>query len=81
MLFRSRKTVELYSQRLIPAAEQNVAAARTSYDVGKLNFLQLAQTQRQLIAIRERQMEALVAYHRRAAELARAVGNSVIPSP
>src|SRR5439155_22738 len=67
----SRKTVELYSQRLIPAAEQNVAAARTSYDVGKLNFLQLAQTQRQLIAIRERQIEALVAYHRRAAELAR----------
>src|SRR5262245_3165983 len=77
----SRKTLGLYSQRLIPAAEQNVAAARTSYDVGKLNFLQLAQTQRQLIAIRERQIEALVAYHRRAAELARAVGNSVIPGP
>ena len=37
----SRKTVELYSQRLIPAAEQNVAAARTSYDVGKLNFWSL----------------------------------------
>jgi cobalt-zinc-cadmium efflux system outer membrane protein len=77
----SRKTIELYSQRLIPAAEQNVQAARTSYDVGKLNFLQLAQTQRQLIAIRERQIEALVAYHRRAAELTRTVGNSVISRP
>ena len=71
----SRKTVALYSERLIPAAEQNVAAARTSYDVGKLNFLQLAQTQRQLIAIRERQIESLVAYHRRASELARAIGD------
>jgi len=77
----SRKAVELYSQRLIPAAEQNVAAARTSYDVGKLNFLQLAQTQRQLIGVRERQIEALVAYHRRTAELARAVGISVISGP
>jgi cobalt-zinc-cadmium efflux system outer membrane protein len=77
----SRKTVELYSQRLIPAAEQNVAAARTSYDVGKINFLQLAQTQRQLITIRERQIEALVAYHRRAAELARTVGNSTLSAP
>jgi outer membrane protein TolC len=77
----SRKTVDLYSQRLIPAAEQNVAAARTSYDVGKMNFLQLAQTQRQLITIRERQIEALVAYHRRAAELARTVGNSTLSAP
>jgi hypothetical protein len=40
-----------------------------------MNFLQLAQTQRQLIAIRERQIEALVAYHRRAAELNRAIGD------
>ncbi len=77
----SRKTVELYAQRLIPAAEQNVAAARTSYDVGRMNFLQLAQTQRQLITIRERQIEALVAYHRRAAELARSVGNSTLLAP
>jgi outer membrane protein TolC len=77
----SRKTVELYSERLIPMAEQNVAAARTSYDVGKLNFLQLAQTQRQLISIRERQIEAIVAYHRRAAELARAVGSAAAQTP
>jgi len=77
----SRKAVELYSQRLIPAAEQNVAAARSNYEVGKLNFLQLAQTQRQLITIRERQIEALVAYHRRSAELARAMAGPVLRTP
>ena len=77
----SRKAVELYSQRLIPTAEQNVAAARTNYEVGKLNFLQLAQTQRQLITIRERQIESLISYHRRAAELWRVTGGSVPQSP
>jgi outer membrane protein TolC len=80
-LEESRKTVELYAERLIPTAEQNVAAARSSYEVGKMNFLQLVQTQRQLIGIREREVEALVAYHRRAAELARAVGGPVVILP
>jgi outer membrane protein TolC len=77
-LEESRKTIELYAERLLPAAEQNVAAARTSYEFGKLNFLQLSQTQRQLIAMRERQIEAIVSYHRRAAELNRAMGGTVV---
>lgn len=70
----SRKAVELYSQRLVPAAEQNVAAARTNYEVAKLSFLELAQAQRQLVGIYERQREAEAAYHRRLAELERAAG-------
>jgi outer membrane protein TolC len=77
----SRKAVELYSQRLIPAAEQNVAAARTNYEVGKLNFLQLAQTQQRLIAIRERQIESLISYHRRSSELWRVTGGTVAQTP
>jgi outer membrane protein, heavy metal efflux system len=75
----SRKTVELYAERLLPVAEQNVAAARANYEVGRLNFLQLAQTQRQLIMLRERQIEAVIAYQRRMAELNRALGGSAIP--
>jgi outer membrane protein, heavy metal efflux system len=77
----SRKAVELYRQRLIPAAEQNIAAARSNYEVGKLNFLELAQAQRQLITLRERQLEAIVTHHRRAAELERAVGGTMIQTP
>jgi outer membrane protein, heavy metal efflux system len=77
----SRKTVELYAARLLPTAEQNVTAARTNYEVGKLNFLQLAQTQRQLIMLRERQIEAVIAYHRRVAELTRAMGGTVMREP
>lgn len=71
----SRQAAKLYAERLIPAAEQNVAAARANYEVNKLSFIELAQSQRQRVAIYERQAEALVAYHRRLAELQRAVAS------
>ena len=61
----------------MPAAEQNVAAARSNYEVNKLSFIELAQARRQLVTIYERQLEAVVAYHRRLAELERAVGGRV----
>jgi outer membrane protein TolC len=73
----SRKAVELFSQRLAPAAEQNVGTARANYEVNKLTFIELARAQRQLVSIYERQLEAVVAYHRRVAELERAVGGRV----
>lgn len=55
----SRQTLELYSAKLIPAAEQNVAVARSNYDVNRTTFLDLAVAQRQLIELREKQEEAL----------------------
>jgi outer membrane protein TolC len=70
----SRKTVELYSQRLVPAAEQNVAAARANYEVGKLNFLDLSIAQRQLVTMREKALEAQTEYQRRLSTLTRLVG-------
>ncbi len=76
-LEESRKSLALYSERLLPIAEQNVAAARANYDVGKDSFLDLAITQRQLIEVREKREEVLVDYHRRLAELNRAVGGSL----
>jgi len=74
----SRKTVELYARQLVPKAEQNVAAARSNYEVGKLSFIELATARRQVVMIYERQLEAIIAYHRRLAELDRALGG---PSP
>ena len=70
----SRQVVELYRSRLVPAAEQNVAAARSNYEVNKSTFLDLAQAQRQLVMIREQQQEAIIMLHRRLAELANAIG-------
>jgi cobalt-zinc-cadmium efflux system outer membrane protein len=70
----SLKAVELYAQRLVPAAEPNVADARANYENAKIGFLDLAQARRQLVTAYEEQLEAIVNYHRRLAELHRALG-------
>lgn len=80
-LEESRKSLALYSEKLLPFAGQNVDAARTNYDVGKDSFLDLALTQRQLIEVREKREVALVDYHRRLAELNRTTGGMVTASP
>jgi outer membrane protein TolC len=73
-LQESLKTVALYAQQIVPTAEQNVATVRANYEVNRQSFLDLALAQRQLVAIRQQQIEAEVLLHRRAAELRRAVG-------
>ena len=70
----SRATVALFAQRLVPAASQNVDAAHDNYKSGRLNFINLALAQRQLITAYEKQLDAIVTYNRRLAELDRAVG-------
>jgi len=76
-LDESRKAVQLYAERFLPAAEQNVAVARVNYDVGKTTFLGLAQAQRQLIESREKQQQTIADYHRRLAELERVLASPV----
>jgi outer membrane protein TolC len=73
----SRRVLQLYSERLVPAAEQNVAAARSNYDVNRSSFLDLAIAQRRLVEIREKREEALATYHSRYAELIRVVGGAI----
>jgi cobalt-zinc-cadmium efflux system outer membrane protein len=77
-LEESRKTLQLYGEKLIPAAQQNVAAARSNYDVSKTTFLDLATAQRQLITLREDRETTLAVYHKRLAELMRVVGGADI---
>ena len=73
----ARRSAELYAQRLIPAAERNVAAARANYDTSKTTFLTVAQSQRDLIALKEKQQQAIVDFHRRETELERAIGGPI----
>lgn len=73
----SQRTIAIYSEKLIPAAQQNIGAASTNYDVGKVGFLELATAQRQSIELRRKQQEALATYHSRLAALARAVGGPI----
>jgi cobalt-zinc-cadmium efflux system outer membrane protein len=73
----SERTLAVYSERLIPAALQNTNAASSNYDVGKISFLELATAQKQTIALRQKQQEALAMYYIRLAELNRVVGGSI----
>jgi outer membrane protein TolC len=77
----SNRILQLYSQTLIPAAEQNVAVARTNYDVAKIDFLDLATAQRQLVDARDRQVQAQIESQRRFATLKRVAGGTLPVAP
>lgn len=70
----SRKTVRLYADKILPAAESNVASANAGYVAGRVDFLRLIEAQRELLELQEKHQEATAEFHRRQAELERAVG-------
>jgi outer membrane protein TolC len=70
----SRKTVRLYAETILPTAGANVASAYAGYEATKLDFLRLIEAEQQLIELQEKYQEAVAEYHRRHAELERAVG-------
>jgi len=69
----SRQTVALYVNKILPAAQQNVASAFAAYESGGGDFLRLVAAQRQFIALQERHQQAIADSHRRRVELERAV--------
>ena len=74
----SSQAAELYAKKFLPFAQQNLEVARANYDVGKTTFQSLADAQRQLIDVQEKYQQALADYHRRRADLDRAVGGSIV---
>jgi outer membrane protein TolC len=82
----SRSAWALYTERLLPTAEDNVSSARTNYSAGKVTYLELATALRQLVDVREKVQESSAEYHSRMADLERAAGGSIpahesIPNP
>ena len=73
----SRRAAELYTSQYLSLAEQNLEAGRANYDVGKTTFLWLSQAQRQVLEVREKYQQTLADYHRRLADLERAVGGNL----
>jgi outer membrane protein TolC len=67
----------LYETRLIPAAEENLEAARSGYASGEVDFLALISAQKLLMDTRLRAQEGQAAYHTGLAKLARSIGSSV----
>jgi outer membrane protein, heavy metal efflux system len=76
-VLEAQQAIQLYRDKLLPAAEQTVDATRANYDVGKTTFLNLLAAQTQALMQREQYQQALAAYHSRLADLERAIGGSL----
>jgi outer membrane protein TolC len=74
---KSEKAVRLYKDSILPAAELNAKAARSSYVAGKITALSRIEAERNLVSLRDRYFEAIADYFRRRATLERVVGEPV----
>ena len=75
---RSERSVRLYRDTILRAAEANVKAAQAAYVTGKIPFLSLVEAERNVVSLRDRYYEAVAEYFRRRAALERAVGGPLV---
>ena len=75
----SGETVKVYRERILPSARHSVEAAQASYTAGRLDFLRLIESQRQLLSLEEGYYDAVAEYHQRLAELDRQTGEPPMP--
>ena len=73
-LAEARHIAHLFRDRLLPAARDQVAAARSGFETGRNSFLALIDAQRNLLDVELSHADALADVGRRRAELDRAVG-------
>ena len=78
---QSRQVVRLYEEQILPLSQRNIESAQANYTSGKLDFLRLLDAERQLYSQREMYYQAIAEYHRRLAELERAVGQPLSVGP
>jgi cobalt-zinc-cadmium efflux system outer membrane protein len=74
-LVEALRVVELYRERIVPAARDQVAAARAGFESGKNSFQVLIDAERNLRSVELRSQMALADVQRRQAELDRATGH------
>lgn len=74
LVLESEKGVRLFNEIILPAATENVKAARTAYATKQLPFLSCIEAQRNLVGLRDSYYEELAEYHRRRATLERFIG-------
>jgi cobalt-zinc-cadmium efflux system outer membrane protein len=71
----AQRVVELFRERIVPAARDRVAATRAGFESGKNSFQVLIEAQRNLRGAELRSQMALADVQRRQAELDRATGH------
>ncbi len=78
---QSRRVIRLYEEKILPATQRSVESAQSNYTSGKLDFLRLLDAERQVYTQREMYYQVIAEYHRRLAQLDRAVGGSLPTAP
>jgi len=66
--------IELYTASLVPAAEENLAAAHSDYEAGLTDFVTLCSAEKALMLAELNYHQALANYHTGRAQLERALG-------
>lgn len=66
--------VDLYEARLVPAARDQLRAARSGFETGEVSFLAVVEAEKNLRSVELAYEEALTDRHRRRADLERALG-------
>jgi outer membrane protein, heavy metal efflux system len=74
---QAQQVIRLYEEKILPATQRSADSAVANYTSGKLDFLRLLDAERQVYAQREMYHQAIAEYHRRLAELDRAVGEPI----
>lgn len=77
MARESEGAIRLYTERILPAAEENVKAAQSAYVAGQIPFMTLVEAERNLIELRDRSYEATAGYFKRRAALERALAGAI----
>jgi outer membrane protein, heavy metal efflux system len=75
----ARQVIEVYDQKVLPAARANIKEARAAYANNRVPFLTLSQAQQALTDWREKYLEAQAELYRRQAALDRVTGKAVGP--
>ncbi len=70
-VLESEKTVRLYQDTVLPAAQNNLKAARPAYTTGQIPLLSYLESERNLVTLRDRYYQAIADYYRRRATLER----------
>lgn len=73
----SERQIKLYKDALVPKAEQSLKASETAYSGGKVDFLNLIDSQRMLLNFQLSYYKSIRDYEQRLAELEMMVGESL----
>jgi outer membrane protein TolC len=73
----ARRSESLISTRLLPQAELMYQSALAAYEQGKVDFALLIETQKQILKVRQQQLQAQIDMQLRLADIEKLLGDTL----